>query len=141
MLSDVSDTGKDKPQYYIFAIGLAITGGAFGLVGLLNLFNILREYCCFNMFFFVVFFVFFLANFLPTFYLGMHPDSAHVVRMSYTSAALAILAGIFLVLLALFDTKHAPTVHLIAAILFFLCRCAHAALVLSLIIYFVVFCA
>eukprot|EP00042_Codosiga_hollandica_P024431 m.102788 g.102788 ORF g.102788 m.102788 type:complete len:120 (-) comp51548_c0_seq1:594-953(-) len=37
----ISDTGRDKPQYYLFAVGLSVTGFFFALTTL-RLFNIMK---------------------------------------------------------------------------------------------------
>jgi hypothetical membrane protein len=60
---------------------------------------------------------------------GIEPLSAHALRMSYASCIFSVLAGVFLTMLGVFDTKAAPTLHLISAVLFFVCAAVNMTLV------------
>jgi hypothetical protein len=92
-----SDTGRDKPGYYVFAVGLTISGVLLAAVTVLNWARIRH--------------------------LAGGPDAvgraATAVKLAAASAVCGVLSAPFLATLAIADTVNYPTAHNLGAYAFF----------------------
>jgi len=104
----ISDTGRDPPEHYIFAVGLTISGLGLAITAVLN---------------------FLTVN-------SREISNIHIKRCASATIAVGALGGIFLALLSNLDDKDYPNVHLYCAILFFVCALVFVSLNLP-IYYFI----
>lgn len=96
-----SDTGRESPAYEVFAVGLTLAG--LGWVAL-----VLGE-----------------RRIVAGIAAGTGVSSAHVARLNVSAPVCGVLAAACVSLLAIFDTINYPTIHNLAAYVFFLSAVAY----------------